>query len=500
MMRRTVLPSLHNAPLCMKTPIKNLFLYTLITGLGLVTAGRLTAQTITTLYSFTATFPYVTNSDGISPAGGVIFLDGTLYGTAAGGGSSARGTVFAVSADGTAFTNLHNFPETFGPDPSTNSEGASPTSGLILLGNTLYGTAPNGGTGGVGTVFTINTDGTGYTNLHIFSAIDGVGGTNADGAYPYAGVISVGNALYGMAAGGGILGVGTVFKVNTDGTGFTNLHNFTISDGANPSARLLFSGNTLYGTAAGGGANGNGTVFKINTDGTEFTNLYSFSTTFPFGTNNDGASPFSGLILSSDTLYGTATVGGLAGVGTVFALNTDGIGFTNLHSFTAFDPNNRTNSDGANPTAGLVLSGNTLYGTARTGGTNGYGTLFAVKTDGTGFQTLHSFAVSSGVFPEATLTLSGNKLYGTAAGGGANGNGTVFSLALPPPQLTLIPAGANVILTWPTHAVGFTLQSTTNLGASAVWTTNSPGPVVVNGQNTVTNPISGLRKFYRLNQ
>jgi uncharacterized repeat protein (TIGR03803 family) len=100
------------------------------------------------------------------------------------------------------------------------------------------------------------------------------------------------------------------------------------------------------------------------------------------------------------------------------------------------------------------------------------------------------------------LILSGNTLYGTAWIGGSSGYGTVFSLSLPiaPPQLTIIPSGANVILTWPTNAAGFTLQSTTNLGSSAVWTTNSPAPAVVNGQNTVTNPISGAQQFYRLSQ
>jgi len=75
----------------------------------------------------------------------------------------------------------------------------------------------------------------------------------------------------------------------------------------------------------------------------------------------------------------------------------------------------------------------------------------------------------------------------------------VFSLALPgPPQLTITPSGADVILTWPTNAAGFTLQSTTNLVSPAVWTTNSPAPVVVNGQNTVTNPISSSQQFFRL--
>ncbi len=70
----------------------------------------------------------------------------------------------------------------------------------------------------------------------------------------------------------------------------------------------------------------------------------------------------------------------------------------------------------------------------------------------------------------------------------------------PPPLLTIISSGANVVLTWPTDAAGFTLQSTTNLVSPVVWSTVSPAPVVVNGQNAVTNPVSGTKKFYRLSQ
>jgi hypothetical protein len=57
----------------------------------------------------------------------------------------------------------------------------------------------------------------------------------------------------------------------------------------------------------------------------------------------------------------------------------------------------------------------------------------------------------------------------------------------------------NVILSWTTNVTGFNLESTTNL-AAAVWNTNSTTPVVVNGQNVVTNPIAGTRQFYRLQQ
>src|SRR5205823_2953467 len=106
-------------------------------------------------------------------------------------------------------------------------------------------------------------------------------------------------------------------------------------------------------------------VFKVNTDGTGFTNLHSFTALpAPYsGTNSDGAYPQAGLLLSGNTLYGTAAYGGSSGDGTVFAVHTDGTGFTNLHSFTALDQTYYTNRDGADPQAALTMSGNTLYGT-----------------------------------------------------------------------------------------------------------------------------------------
>jgi hypothetical protein len=82
---------------------------------------------------------------------------------------------------------------------------------------------------------------------------------------------------------------------------------------------------------------------------------------------------------------------------------------------------------------------------------------------------------------------------------------TVNTTPLPTVSISLIggppnPITSQFILTWPTNAAGFTLQSTTNLGSSAVWTTNSLLPVVVNGQYTLTNAASGAQKFFRLSQ
>jgi len=80
----------------------------------------------------------------------------------------------------------------------------------------------------------------------------------------------------------------------------------------------------------------------------------------------------------------------------------------------------------------------------------------------------------------------------------AKGRCSVFHWSQSPPQLTIIPSGTNVILTWPTNAAGFSLQSSTNLVSSAVWTTVSPATVIVYRQNAVTNPISGTQQYFRL--
>ena len=66
-------------------------------------------------------------------------------------------------------------------------------------------------------------------------------------------------------------------------------------------------------------------------------------------------------------------------------------------------------------------------------------------------------------------------------------------------NLSIAPAGNQVVLFWPASVTNYVLQSTTNL-LPAVWSTVSPAPVVVNWQNAVTNPVSSIRKFYRLSQ
>jgi uncharacterized repeat protein (TIGR03803 family) len=485
-----------------------LLLPILIASLNLIPAIPGAAQTFTNLHNFNGL-------DGSDPQAGLTISGSTLYGVADSGGSSSYGTVFAINVDGTGFTNLYSFSAPSGsPNYGTNSDGAYADGTLVLSGNTLYGTAFYGGTNGNGTVYAVNTNGTGFRTLHSFTATSGVNATNSDGVSPEAGLFLSGNTLYGTTEHGGSSGNGVVFKINTDGSGFTNLHSLNgTTDGKVPQ-RVLVSAGVVYGAAALGGTNGNGTVFAINTNGTGFTILHNFKAgtgAFPKATNIDGAFPVVGII-SGNTLYGTTYSGGSSGNGTLFAINTNGTGFTNLYFFTATSGASLTNRDGANPgpASGLVISGNTLYGTANSGGSFSNGTVFAVNTNGTGFLTLYSFNAlatdgfgnktnNDGANPFVGLILSGNTLYGTATVGGSWSKGTVFALGLPLPVMGIAQSGNQIVLSWPTTATSFTLQSATNLIYGS-WSNITSGVTTVGTNYTFTNPVTGNVSFFRLKQ
>ena len=179
--------------------------------------AQTTAQNITILHSFAPFERWPTNSDGAEPENGVIFSSNTLYGTTFRGSPSGYGTVFAVNSDGTGFTSLYAF--------SGGADGRYPY-GLVISGNTLYGTTSSGGSSsmgtagsGSGTVFSINIDGSGFTDLYNFSFAPYHSlnvNTNADGARPTYLIIS-GGSLYGITGYAGLYGRGTIFSLNTDG-------------------------------------------------------------------------------------------------------------------------------------------------------------------------------------------------------------------------------------------------------------------------------------------
>lgn len=460
-------------------------------------APRCQAQGFTNLHNFTY------GNDGAAPYGGLVLSGATLYGTASTAGSenagffAGGGEVFKVGADGSGFTPLHGFTTPFF---NTNTDGASPKGTLLLGGGTLYGTTSSGSTNGSGVVFSVSTNGSSFANVYTFTATSGSAETNIDGANPMAGLILSNGIFYGTAVNGGKFGNGTVFSMNTNGGNFSTLHHFTGGDdGAAPEGELLLSGKMLYGTASAGGSAGWGTVFAVSTNGNSLATLYNFTN------GDDGSAPVSGLTLLGATLYGTASSGGIGGNGgTVFCVNTNGSNFRVLHEFSG----SADGRDGFAPAAGLLLANNVLYGTTSAGGAAGNGTVFAISADGSSYQTVYSFSAlddnydnSDGAMPMAGLVQGGNFIYGTASSGGNPGNGsggegTVFGL-LAPPLLAVAMSGPDLTLTWPATYTGFSLQTSTNLAASN-WGAVAATPTVSNGLESVTVTNSGVFRFYRL--
>ena len=281
--------------------------------------------------------------DGWGGYGSVALAGGALYGTTFRGGLEAadRGAVFKVNTDGTGFAILHS------------KIGSTPT-GLTLGGSTLYGIAKSA----TGTLFKLNTDGTGFAELHDFVS-------STDGRTPDGALVLVGSTLYGLTTASGPSGWGTLFTINTDGTDFAVLHAFDngTADLHAANSQLLVSDATLYGVApAQGGPKGS--VFKINTDGTGFEVLHGFT-----GGEDDGSFP-GGLALVGSTLYGVTTSGGAGGGGSLFKVNTDGTDYAVVHFFDNVLAGRTPNS--------LTRAGSALYGVTTNGGASNKGAVFRV--------------------------------------------------------------------------------------------------------------------------
>jgi uncharacterized repeat protein (TIGR03803 family) len=480
---------------------------------------------LVTLFSFQ-------DSGGFRLGGLVQDTDGNFYGTTSDGGTSGYGSVFKMTPDG-VLTNLLSF---------NYSNGAYPYGGLTLgLDGNLYGTTEDGGASGDGTVFSITSDGT-FTTLGAFPGTTGypmaapVQGTNGNlygtttgGANGYGEtyVLTITNQPlqitrqpksqtaflgqtvklsvatlgsfpltyqwqeYGtnLADAGNLSGsstrVLTLANVTAANAGLYSVivsnsfgsvtstpalltvtssvpvitlqpTNQTVLSGATATFRVGAVGNfplfyqwQLNGNNLTDSANIIGTATTILTianassvnAGTysvivsnslgwvssagavltllkiTLTNLYSFTG------GPDGANPNALVQDTNGIFYGTTQNGGTNGYGTIFQLTTNGTPAT-LYAFTG-------DGDGAYPMAGLVqgADGN-LYGTASVGGTGDWGTIFNITSGGT-FGALHSFTgVADGSFPYAELMQGvDGSFYGTTLEGGiSNGWGTVFKI------------------------------------------------------------------------
>ncbi len=403
----------------------------------------------------------------------MLGLDGSLYGITYTGGSAAAGeggTIYKLHGDGSGYTILHTFSTN---DTADFAPGVLTVPGLSVaqgIGGTLYGTTAHGGTNGKGTVFKLNPDGSDYTILQSFDSIN---------SGPSRLIQGQDGALYGT-------GSGFVFKLNSNGSGFTILHTFGDSpDGFGAIGKMIQGQDgALYGTTYSGGTSNLGTVFKLDTNGGNYSVLHSF--TGP----PDGSSPFAGLMQGNDgALYGTTRSGGTTNIGSVFKLNTDGGGYTQLYSFT-------NAPDGSAPTGTLVQGpSNVIYGTTVAGGVGGRGTFFKINPDGSGYVQLYIFgAFPDGRSPQSELAagvFTGNTgvIYGTTqqGGEGAVPAGTVFAFLINPP-LSITPVSGQspnnqTVVFWPSWALDFELQTTTNL-ESGTWTTVSNAVPVTGVQLT----------------
>jgi hypothetical protein len=75
-----------------------------------------------------------------------------------------------------------------------------------------------------------------------------------------------------------------------------------------------------------------------------------------------------------------------------------------------------------------------------------------------------------------------------------------MTITTTPVVLSITPVGSNVILSWTNALVGYGLQTAPSLVPAVTWTNALPAPVMVSGQYMVTNPISGLARYYRLSK
>ena len=242
-----------------------------------------------------------------------------------------------------------------------------------------------------------------------------------EGKEPGSSLALAGGAFYGVLSAGGS-GFGSVYKFSNGS--LTILHSFTEKGPIPPSNLLADAAGNIYGVAYFGGTHASGMVYKVDPGG-NFSVLYNFCSTKGC---LDGQYPNGGLAIdAAGNLYGTATSGGSSGWGTVFRLAPDGQE-TVLYNFCSVSENC---PDGRNPQAPVIVdtAGN-VYGSTFNGGTDFYGYGVVFKVDPSGVQTvLHTFSGwSDGAFPDGSLIRdrSGN-LYGVTYEGG-NGPGVVFKL------------------------------------------------------------------------
>jgi uncharacterized repeat protein (TIGR03803 family) len=292
--------------------------------------------------------------------GALLATGGTLFGTTQGGGRRNEGMLYSLDAQSGAFKKQYYFCNLF-----DCSDGAGPNSGLLAIQGTIYGTAGGGGAHNGGVVFSLDATTGAETVLYSFCSRQNC----ADAGDPGAGLLSVNGTLYGTTQDGPgaycdplYYSCGAVFSFDpatgTESVIYAFCSQQNCTDGQRPEGALINVNEVLYGTTYYGGTDNIGTVFSIDLSTGTQTVLHSFAY------KHDGENPLGSLLRVKGKLFGTTVFGGKYRSGTVFSIDLKTGKEKIVHSFCS-----QTNcADGAWPEAGLLNVNGTLYGVTYHGG------------------------------------------------------------------------------------------------------------------------------------
>ena len=151
-----------------------------------------------------------------------------------------------------------------------------------IQAQTLYGTTPNGGNEGGGTINKFIPAANSLTVVKSFESFP---------ANPVGNFIQASDGkLYGMTTNGGSSGVGVIFSFDPSSSTYTKLKDFDNTNGANPYGSLVqASDGKLYGMTVGGGSSGYGVIFSFDPSSSIYTKLIDFD-------NIKGGYPYGSLI------------------------------------------------------------------------------------------------------------------------------------------------------------------------------------------------------------
>ncbi len=241
-----------------------------------------------------------------------------LYGATQSGGAHGSGTVFSFNAVSRVYQVLH----TFGAKPrnavnSVNLNGAVPCQQLAYDGRDIFGETCMGGKFGGGVLFRLNPRSLKYRVLHSFHSYSS---RTEQGILLQSVVFQPRGRIVGFIAAGGKFGTGLIYSIQKDGSAYHVIHTFQSRkervrnpDGMYPVGLVNTTNDGLIGITNSGGKSGMGTVFEVRPNGTGFKALYCAAGTLK---HNRGMLPswifqYHGEIVVENTMGGKGFNGNL---------------------------------------------------------------------------------------------------------------------------------------------------------------------------------------------